>query len=134
MATSSPGPVQPGQPATVARVGLDPITGRGGDQRRRDHLATDPHAVKQPGELVAGRPGFVAGSQPPGIAQAANEPANRRLVMGDPLHHGHLTAGREDPNRDGVPVDVKAEVGRGEMRNTGHGRLLRMLAPSAKDG
>ena len=54
--------------------------------------------------------------------------------MGDPLHHGHLTAGREDPNRDGVPVDVKAEVDRGEMRNTGHGRLLRMLAPSAKDG
>ena len=68
------------------------------------------------------------------VAQAANEPANRRLVMGDPLHHGHLTAGREDPNRDGVPVDVKAEVDRGEMRNTGHGRLLRMLAPSAKDG
>jgi hypothetical protein len=31
-------------------------------------------------------------------------------------------------------VDVKAEVDRGEMRNTGHGRLLRMLAPSAKDG
>jgi hypothetical protein len=25
-------------------------------------------------------------------------------------------------------------VDRGEMRNTGHGRLLRMLAPSAKDG
>jgi hypothetical protein len=45
------GAVQPGQPAAVPRIGLDPIPGAVGDQRRRDHLAADAHVGKQPGEL-----------------------------------------------------------------------------------
>jgi hypothetical protein len=54
--------------------------------------------------------------------------------MGDPLDLGDLPVRGEDADRDGVLVHVQAKVDGGEMRNTGHGRLLRMLAPSAKDG
>ncbi len=35
------GAVQPGQPPAVTLVGLDLVTWRFGDQRRRDHLAAD---------------------------------------------------------------------------------------------
>jgi hypothetical protein len=90
--------------------------------------------VQQPGQLVAGRPGLVAGSQGPRITKATNETANRRLVMDDPLDLRHLAVRGQDPHRDGVFVHVQAKVDGSKMRNTGHGRLLRMLAPSAKDG
>jgi hypothetical protein len=116
--------MQPGQPAAVPPVGLDLVARCPRDQRRGDHLAADPHAVQQPGQLEAGRAGLVAGSQSPRITQAADEPAHRRLVMGDPLDVGDLLVGSEDPSRDGVLVDVQAEMDRGEMRDTGHGRLL----------
>jgi hypothetical protein len=42
-------PVQPGQPPAVTGIGLDPVTGGGGDQRGGDHLAADPHRRQQPG-------------------------------------------------------------------------------------
>jgi hypothetical protein len=35
---------------------------------------------------------LVAGSQQAGITQAANEPAHRRLVMGDPIDLGAVEA------------------------------------------
>ncbi len=125
------GAVQPRQPAAVPPVGLDPIAGGLGDQRGRDHLAAHVHAVQQPGQVVAGRAGLVAGSQPAGITKTANEPADRRLVVGDPVDHRALMVGGKDRHRDGVLVDVQAEVGRAEMRDTGHGRLLPYVAPSA---
>ena len=64
------GPVQPGQPPAVPPVGLDLVAGGLGDQRRGDHLAAHPHAVQQPGQLIAGRAGLVAGSQQPGLGKA----------------------------------------------------------------
>ena len=91
------GAVQPGLPAAVALVGLDLVTRRFGDQRRRDHVAADLHAGKQPGQRKAGRAGLVAGSQHAGITKAANEPAHRRLVMGDPIHVGDLLVWGQDP-------------------------------------
>jgi hypothetical protein len=118
------GAVQPGQPAAVPPVGLDLVARCPGDQRRGDHLAADPHALQQPGQPEAGRAGLVAGSQHPGITQAADEPADRHLVVDDPLDVGDLLVGSEDPRRDGVPMDVQAEMDRGKLRDTGHGRLL----------
>src|SRR5450755_4406004 len=38
-----PGPVQPGQPARVPLIGLDPLPGPARDQRRRDHITGHPH-------------------------------------------------------------------------------------------
>jgi hypothetical protein len=58
------GAMQPGQPPAVTAVGLDPVAGRGGDQRRRDHLTAHLEPGEQPGQLVAGGTGLVAGSQP----------------------------------------------------------------------
>jgi hypothetical protein len=83
-----------------------------------------PHAVQQPGQLEPGRAGLVTGSQQPGIIKPRHQPADRRLVVADPLHVGDLLVGSQDPDRDGVLVDVQAEMNRGEVRDTGHGRLL----------
>src|SRR6266545_7708421 len=118
------GAVQPGQPPAVTTVGLDLVTGCFGDQRRRDHLAADAHAVQQPGELEPGRAGLVAGSQPAGVTQAANEPADRWLVVGDPVDLGDLLVGGENSHRDRVAVDTQTKMDRGKVRDTGHGRLL----------
>jgi hypothetical protein len=88
------------------------------------------HALQQPGQLVAGRAGLVAGSQPAGITKAANEPAHRRLVMRNPVDVRAVAVWGQDRHRDGVLVDVQAKVGRAEMGDTGHGRLLPYVAPS----
>src|SRR4029450_13086467 len=76
------------------------------------------------GQFEAGRAGLVAGSQHTGIAEAATEPADRGLVVGDPLGAWGLLGGWQDPHRDGVLVDVQPEVDGRTMRDTGHGRLL----------
>jgi hypothetical protein len=91
------GAVQPGQPPAVTLVGLDLVTGRGRDQRWGDHLAANPHAVQQPGQLEPGRAGLIAGSQPAGVAQAANEPAHRGPIVGDPVDLGDLLVRLQDP-------------------------------------
>jgi hypothetical protein len=87
--------------------------------------------MQQPGQLIAGRAGLVAGSQQPGLGKAANEPADRGLVVGDPLDVWAVAVVGQDRHRDGVLVDVQAKVSGGEMRDTGHGRLLLYVAPSA---
>src|SRR4029453_13859442 len=120
-----PGAVQPAQPPAIPPVGLDLVTRRLGDQRRGDHLAAHVQAVQQPGQLEAGRSGLLAGSRGAGVAEAANEPADGGLVVGNPLDVWDLLVGRQDPDRDGVLVDIQAEMDRREVRDTGHGRLLR---------
>jgi hypothetical protein len=102
-----PGAVQPRQPAAVSRIGLDPVPRCGGDQRRRDHLAADAHAVKQPGELKASRAGLIAGSQPAGTAEAGNQPAHRRLIVGNPVDLGDLLVRAQDRHRDRVAVHIQ---------------------------
>jgi hypothetical protein len=126
-----PGPVQPRQSPAVPTVGLDLVAGGLGDQRGGDHLTAHAHAMQQPGQLVAGRAGLVAGSQPAGITKAANEPAHRRLVMRNPLDVSAVTIWGQDRHRDGVLVDLQAEVDRTKMADTRHGRLLPYVAPSA---
>src|SRR6266545_4395508 len=69
-------------------------------------------------------PVLVAGSQHAGVAEAAGEPADRCLVMGDPLDIWDLLVGRQDPHRDRVLVDVQPQVDGRTTRDTGHGRLL----------
>ena len=69
-------------------------------------------------------PVLVAGSQHAGVAEAAGEPADRCLVMGDPLDIWDLLVGRQDPHRDRVLVDVQPQVDGRNTRDTGHGRLL----------
>jgi hypothetical protein len=80
--------------------------------------------VQQSGQLKAGRAGLIAGSQPTGIAEAANKPADRDLVVGDLVDRWNLLTRDKDPDRDRVAVHVKTEMDRGEMRDTGHGQLL----------
>jgi hypothetical protein len=101
------GAVQPSQPAAVPRIGLDPIPRCGGDQRRRDHLTAHVHGFHQPGELKAGRAGLRAGSQPAGTTKAANEPAQRRLVVGDPVDLGDDLVRGQDRHRDRVAVHIQ---------------------------
>jgi hypothetical protein len=100
------------------------VAGGLGDQRRSDHLAAHVHAGRQPGQLEAARAGLVAGSQPRPIGEPRHEPADRRLIVGDPLDVGDLLVRIQDPDRDGGLVDVQAKMDSGKVRDTGHGRLL----------
>ncbi len=68
-----------------------------GDQRRGDHLAAHVQTVQQPGQLEAGRAGLVAGSQPGPIGEPRHEPADRRLIVGDPLDVGDLLVRSKTP-------------------------------------
>src|SRR5262245_49747294 len=52
------------------------------------------------------------------VAEAANEPAHRRHVVGDPLDVRAVTIWGQDRHRDGVLVDVQTKVGGAWMRNT----------------
>jgi hypothetical protein len=51
--------------------------------------------------------------------------------MRNPLDVWAVTIWGQDRRRDGVLVDVQAEVDRTKMGDTGHGRLLLYVAPSA---
>ena len=115
------GPVQASQPPAVATVGLDLVAGGLGDQRRRDHLAVHAHAVQQPGQLIAGGSGLVAGSQPAWAGEPGHQPAHRRLVVGDPVHGRDIVAGAEHGHRDRDPVHVKTKEGETtSSSDTGH--------------
>src|SRR6266568_7203011 len=72
----------------------------------------------------AGRAGAGSRLVACGVAEAAGEPADRCLVVGDPLDVWDLLVGWQDPHRDGVLVDVQPQVDGHTMRDTGHGRLL----------
>jgi hypothetical protein len=125
MATSSPARCSRGEPAAVAPVGLGPC--------RPGALGISDGAITwQPIPMLCSSrasskpvgPVLVAGSQHAGVAEAAGEPADRCLVMGDPLDVWDLLVGWQDPHRDGVLVDVQPQVDGRTTRDTGHGRLL----------
>jgi hypothetical protein len=69
-----------------------------------------PDRRQQPGQVVPGRAGLTAGSQPAGITKAANEPADRDLVVDDPVDLGDLLVGREDPHRDRVAAHIQTKM------------------------
>jgi hypothetical protein len=48
--------------------------------------------------------------------------------MGNPVDVGTVTIGGEDRHRDGVLVDIQTKMGRTEMGDTSHGRLLPYVA------
>jgi hypothetical protein len=126
------GAVQPGQAAAVAPVGLDLVAGRSRDERGRDHLAGDPLAVQQPGQLVAGRAGLIADPQALRFGEAAKEGQHGRLVAGDLLHLSRGTSRQQRGHRDGVAVHVQPEVDRALLWDPCHdGRLLPVVAPPA---
>ena len=115
------GAVQPGQPTTVPPVGLDLVARRLGDQRRRDHLTANLQPAQQAGQLIASRAGLIGGSQPMTIWELRQEPANRRLVVGDPVHGRRLLPRAEDRHRDRVAVHVQTKVGEtASSSDTGH--------------
>src|SRR5215217_8756377 len=130
MATSSPARCSRASRRQSRRSVLTLSPGPWGSARG-DHLTAQVQAMQQPGQVIAGRAGLIAGSQPAGITKAANEPAHRRLVMGNGVDLEALAVGGQDRHRDGVLVDVQTQVGRAEMGDTGHGRLLPYVAPSA---
>jgi hypothetical protein len=101
-----PGAVQAGQPPAVAPVGLDLVPGRSGNERGRDYLAGDPLGVQQPGQLIAGRAGFVADPQAFGFSEAADKREHRGLVTGDLLHRRHGSVGQQRGHGDAVAVHV----------------------------
>jgi hypothetical protein len=126
------GAVQARQAAAVAPVGLDLVPGRSGDERWRDHLAGDPLAVQQPGQLIAGRAGLIADPQAAGFGEAAEERQHGRLVAGDLLHRRRGSIRWQGGDRDGVAVHVQPEVDRSGVRDLCHGgRLLPVVAPPA---
>src|SRR5215208_1195707 len=118
------GALQPGQPPAIPPVGLGPCrpapwgsaTGRSPRSARAGGAAAGPARSRsvRPRSRLAGC----------GVAEAANEPADGCLVVGNPLDVWDLLVGRQDPDRDGVLVDIQAEMDRREVRDTGHGRLL----------
>jgi hypothetical protein len=127
-----PGAMQPGQPPAVAPVGLDLVPGRSWDERWGEHLAGDPLAVQQPGQLVAGRAGLVADPQPRRVGEAAEEGQHGRFVAGDLLHRRQGLISQQGGDRDGVAVYVQPEVGRALLWDPCHGgRLLPVVAPPA---
>jgi hypothetical protein len=91
-----PGPVQPGQAPAVAAVGLDPIAGRGRDQRRGDHLARHAQGAQQPSQLVAGRPSLITRPQPPRRPQPGDQTTNRIIIRGDLLDIRDVMARPQD--------------------------------------
>ena len=131
-----PGPVQPGQPTAVPRVGLDPIPRRAGHQRRRDHVTGHPHRGQQPVQAEPGRSGLVAHPQLATVAEPVDQPADRPLIVEDLLRvRGHLIR-TQNPHQDCVFTRVQPEVDRtGRQSDTGHnGRLLPVVAPSTQRG
>jgi hypothetical protein len=115
MATSSPARGATAVSRRQSRVSvLGLVTGRGGDQRWRDHVAADPMLSGSRASAKPVGPVLGAGSQQPGITNAADEPAHRRLVMGDPIHVGDLLVWAEDPHRDRVTVNVRTQMDWGE--------------------
>jgi hypothetical protein len=86
-------------------------------------------AAAGPARSRSGRPGSRLAAA--GNWESANQPAPRRLVMGDPLDVVPVAVRGQDRHRDGVLMDVQAEVSRSKVRDTGHGRLLPYVAPSA---
>jgi hypothetical protein len=87
--------------------------------------ARSPHSQRScdatGGQLIAGRAGLIAGSQPAGITQPRHEPANRHLVMSDPTDSRHLPARAKDTHRDGVPVHIQTKAGEiTSSSDTGH--------------
>jgi len=107
-----PGPVQPGQPAAVTPVGLDPIPGRLRDQRRRDHVAGHPHRAQQPVQTEPGRSRLVAHTQLASVGKPADQPPYRRLIIEEHLGVGDLLVPPQDPHRDLVLADIQAQVAR----------------------
>jgi hypothetical protein len=127
MATSSPARCSRASRRQSRRSVSGLVAGGLGDQRRRDHLAAHPHACQQPGQLEAGRAGLVAGSQPAGITKAANEPADRGLVVDDPLDVGPVAVGARIATEMVSLWTSQTQVGWGEMRDTWRCQLK--LAP-----
>lgn len=126
-----PGPVDPGQVA----VGLDPVAGGPRDEGEGHHIAGAAEGSgEQPVQFVAGGPGLVAHPELAGVGEPGDEPPNGVLVVEDAIDFRCLPVGLEDGYRDGVPVDVKAEVDEAGMRDTGHGRLLPYVGPVRQSG
>ena len=117
--------------SSVPAIGLDPVTGAGGDQRRGDHLAAHPRTAQRARQLVAGRAGLVARPYPPRGLEAADEAADRLVVGRDLVDHRPDRVRLEQRSRDGVLVHVHCQDVdiRGNMDQ--HGRLLPYVARSA---
>jgi hypothetical protein len=129
--TSSPARDRRGEPAAVPPVGLGPChqVPEGAATARSPRSARPCCAAA--GQLQTGGAGLVAGSQPPGIIEPADAPADRRLVVGDPLRVGDLPVRTQDPNRDGVVMNVQPQVD-GQTRETlATAGSFRMVAPPA---
>jgi hypothetical protein len=73
------GAIQAHELLGVAPVGLDPVAGANGDQRRRDHVARDAEAAEQAQQVIAARPRLVGHGQAFGPGEALDQPADRAL-------------------------------------------------------
>jgi hypothetical protein len=58
------------------------------------------------------------------LARRENALRPRRTLAWDPVDLGDLLVWGENSHRDRVAVDIQAKMDRGEVRDTGHGRLL----------
>jgi hypothetical protein len=116
--------VQPRQPATVPPVGLDLIAGCPGDQRPGRSPGSPPPfgATAGPVRPLWGRPRsrLVAAGDRQGNQRACGSMARRWRSA---RRQGPADQAAR-PDRDGVLVDVQAEMDGRRMQDTSHGRLL----------
>ena len=77
----------------IAAIGLHPVPGPAGDQRRRDHAAVLREPAEQPMHAVAARSGFVTEAELSMAAlQPLDEPMQRLRGARDLAQEANLTA------------------------------------------
>jgi hypothetical protein len=112
----------------VRKNGSGPPWGSARARSPRSARACAPAAG--PGRSRSGRPrSRLAANGDHQDGQRACAPTPRH--EGSPLDVRAVTIWGQDRHRDGVLVDVQAKVDGANMRDTGHGRLLPYVAPSA---
>src|ERR687888_2271072 len=78
-------------------------------QSGSDYLAVHAKPGQPPVDDVPGRSGLVADAQFLRLAQPSDEPAHRRLLIGDRSQRAHLTAGLCDGDGDALGMDIQPD-------------------------
>jgi hypothetical protein len=122
------GAVEAHQLLGVAAVGLDAIAGPDRHQRRRDHIAGNPHAREQPKQVVTARPRLVRDGQTVRAAEPVEQTPHRPLGVLNPRHLRRAARRRQHAGHERVLVHIEHDppihIGRSNRANVRHGLVL----------
>jgi hypothetical protein len=104
-----PGAEQRAERARVAAVGLHPLTGSLGDERRGDDAAVDAESAQLALQFVSGGPGLIAGAHRGEIAPAAHQFGQRLGGVGDLTFAQNLTVATGARDADAASGDVETD-------------------------